>query len=100
MGLVSQLFLSSNRLHAYRSQKTERQLQRTDRGQEIHLSARPLERPVQIAAEPGIDLSRFVLSVDLIDPWFELRKIQVISRADYQEDDIASIHVTLEYGIR
>ncbi|MBD2864934.1 hypothetical protein [Paenibacillus oceani] len=52
----------------------------------------------RVLREPGIDLSRFVLSVDLDDPWFARRKLQVISRADYAADQIASIHVHLDYG--
>lgn len=52
----------------------------------------------RVLREPGIELDRFVLSVDLDDPWFARRKLQVISRADCAADQIASIHVHLDYG--
>lgn len=58
-----------------------------------HLSG--LFRAVQ---QQGIDLSRFVISVDLDDPWFAHRHVKVISRANFEEDAIASLNVALQYG--
>jgi hypothetical protein len=52
----------------------------------------------RIIQQQGLDLSRFVLSVDLDDPWFERRKLAVISRANFEEDSISSINVRLNYG--
>lgn len=46
----------------------------------------------------GYDLNRFIMSVDLDDPWFERRKLTVISRANFEEDLISSINVRLKYG--
>lgn len=48
--------------------------------------------------EPGIDLNRFILPVDLDDPWFEKRQVRLIPRAAFQEDEITSILVSLNYG--
>lgn len=52
----------------------------------------------KVLREPGVDLNRFILQVDLDDPWFTKRKLHVISRADCEADQIASIHVHLDYG--
>jgi hypothetical protein len=52
----------------------------------------------RIITQQGLDLSKFVLSVDLDDPWFERRKLAVISRANFEEDSISSINVRLNYG--
>ncbi|KAM3102046.1 hypothetical protein ACKFKF_05800 [Phormidesmis sp. 146-12] len=52
----------------------------------------------RVITQQGLDLSRFVLSVDLDDPWFERRKLAVISRANFEEDSISSINVRLDYG--
>ncbi len=58
-----------------------------------HLSG--LCRPIQ---EQGLDLSRFIIPVDLNDPWFERRRLAVLSRANFEEDAISSINVQLNYG--
>ncbi|KAM3096345.1 hypothetical protein ACKFKG_11160 [Phormidesmis sp. 146-35] len=52
----------------------------------------------RVITQQGLDLNRFVLSVDLDDPWFERRKLAVISRANFEEDSISSINVRLNYG--
>ncbi|KAM3112543.1 hypothetical protein [Phormidesmis sp. 146-33] len=52
----------------------------------------------RVITQQGLDPSRFVLSVDLDDPWFERRKLAVISRANFEEDSISSINVRLNYG--
>ena len=48
--------------------------------------------------QQGMDLNRFIQSVDLDDPWFERRQLAVISRANFEEDAIGSINVQLAYG--
>lgn len=52
----------------------------------------------RVLREPGIDLERFVLSVDIDDPWYAERRVHVISRADFTEDGITSLNVHLNYG--
>jgi hypothetical protein len=42
--------------------------------------------------------SRFITDVDLDDPWFEKRRLNVISRADFDMDAIGSINVKATYG--
>lgn len=42
--------------------------------------------------------SRFITDVDLDDPWFEKRKLNVVSRADFDMDAIGSINVQARYG--
>ena len=46
----------------------------------------------------GVDLSRFVVKVDLDNPFFQRRKVTVLSYADFQDDSIASIDVNLTYN--
>jgi hypothetical protein len=58
-----------------------------------HLSG--LFRPL---LQKGINLGNFILKVDLDDPWFKRRKVKVISRANFDEDSIGSLNVTLRYG--
>lgn len=48
--------------------------------------------------QEGLDLNRFIIPVDLDDPWFLRRKVKVISRANFEEDSIQSINVKLKYG--
>ena len=50
------------------------------------------------ALREGADPERFILSVDTDDPWFERRRVHVISRADFAGDDIGSVNVQLDYG--
>jgi hypothetical protein len=42
--------------------------------------------------------SRFITDVDLDDPWFEKRRLNVVSRADFDVDAIGSINVQARYG--
>lgn len=46
----------------------------------------------------GLNLEDFIISVDVDEPWFDSRKVDVISRANLDEDSIASINVKLTYG--
>ncbi|NER82024.1 MAG: hypothetical protein F6K42_21175 [Leptolyngbya sp. SIO1D8] len=52
----------------------------------------------RVLRQPGVDLDRFILSVDTDDPWFQRRQVEIISRANFEEDAIASINVELTYG--
>lgn len=49
-------------------------------------------------AQEGLDLERFVLPVDLDDPWFQKRGVTVIPRAEFDTDSITSVNVRLQYG--
>ena len=51
----------------------------------------------KLLREEQHDLSRFVIPVDLDHDFFERRKINVISRADFDRDKIESINVKLDY---
>ncbi len=44
-----------------------------------------------------IDVDRFVLKVDLDNPWFQRRHVDVVSHADFDNDSIDSIDVDLTY---
>ena len=46
----------------------------------------------------GIDPARFILKVDLDNPWFQRRRATVVSHADFAGDSIASIDVNLKYN--
>jgi hypothetical protein len=46
----------------------------------------------------GVGLSQFIVKVDLDNPFFQRRQINVISYADFAGDSIASIDVTLTYN--
>ncbi len=48
--------------------------------------------------DAGENLDRFVISVDLDDPYFERRRLKAISRADFEGDSIGSLDVRLSYG--
>jgi hypothetical protein len=52
----------------------------------------------RVLRDGGVDLQRFVLSVDTDDPWFSKRKVHVISRADFANDSVTSLNVTLDYA--
>ncbi|MCT9934392.1 hypothetical protein N5079_29725 [Planotetraspora sp. A-T 1434] len=45
----------------------------------------------------GLDRGRLVLQIDADDPWFQRRKVQVISQADFAHDPVRSITATLTY---
>ncbi len=52
----------------------------------------------RVIKEQGLDLERFIISVDTDDAWFGKRKVTVISRAEFAEDSIRSLNVNLTYG--
>jgi hypothetical protein len=48
----------------------------------------------------NINPQQLVAILDLDDPFFQTRHVEVISRADFETDGIAEIAVTLQYGDR
>lgn len=52
----------------------------------------------RVLRQPDINLENFILSVDLDDPWFTRRQVNVISRGNFEEDSIISLNVRLQYG--
>ena len=53
---------------------------------------------LQEIKDQGIGLDQFVLKVDLDNPFFQRRKVTVLSHADFDGDSIASINVDLTYN--
>ncbi|MEX5710279.1 hypothetical protein AB1484_18710 [Parafrankia sp. FMc6] len=45
----------------------------------------------------GIDRSRLVVSVDADDPWYQRRKVRLISTADHENDHIRQIEAAVTY---
>src|SRR3989454_6730465 len=52
----------------------------------------------QVLRDQHLDLSRFAIPVNLDDPWFQRRQVNVISRANFDEDSVTSLNVQLRYG--
>lgn len=52
----------------------------------------------RIMEDEKLDINRFIISVDLDDPWFARRKVAVISRAAFEEDSVGSLNVSLRYN--
>ncbi len=50
------------------------------------------------AIEAGQSFDKFILKVDLDNPWFQRRTVNVVTYADFDTDQIASIDVTLTYN--
>lgn len=46
----------------------------------------------------GDDPSRYILSVDADDPWFQRRRVRVINRGDMEADGIGSVQALLRYA--
>ncbi|MGV9868066.1 hypothetical protein [Rhodococcus koreensis] len=51
----------------------------------------------RLLQSPGIDMSRFVIDVDLDAPYFQRREVEVISRVEFDTDTIDSVSVELDY---
>lgn len=51
----------------------------------------------RVLQQPGLDMARFVTEVDLDDPWFERRQVELVSRAEWARDGIRSVDVDLDY---
>ncbi len=56
-----------------------------------------LEGLFTVLRQPGIGISRFVIPVELDNPWFQKRKVNVIARTDFDSDNIESLNVSLTY---
>jgi hypothetical protein len=52
----------------------------------------------RILKAQDLDPSRYILEVDLDNPWFQHRRVTAISRADFERDSIGSIDLRLVYG--
>ncbi|WP_452223649.1 hypothetical protein [Lacinutrix chionoecetis] len=52
----------------------------------------------KVLREDGVDLSQFIVPVELDHPWFQKRTINIISRTDFASDNVESLNVTLNYG--
>src|SRR5262249_3464585 len=52
----------------------------------------------KVMRDQRLDLNRFVISVNLDDPWFQRRQVNVISRANFDEDNVVSLNVLTRYG--
>jgi hypothetical protein len=50
------------------------------------------------AIEGGQSLDKFILKVDLDNPWFQRRTVNVVTYADFDTDQIGSIDVTMSYN--
>lgn len=48
--------------------------------------------------QEGIEMDRFVVPVQLDHPFFQRRRVEVISMADFERNEIQSIHARLNYG--
>ncbi|MFF3940458.1 hypothetical protein [Streptomyces phaeofaciens] len=46
----------------------------------------------------GLDPDRLILEVDADDPWFERRRLKVVSQADFVRDPVRSLTASLSYG--
>lgn len=52
----------------------------------------------QVLRDQHLSMSDFVTEANLDDPWFQHRRVSVISRANYDADSVGSVNVTLTYG--
>jgi hypothetical protein len=52
----------------------------------------------QVLRDQHLTLSDFVTEVNLNDPWFQRRRLKVISRANYDADQVGSVSVNATYG--
>ena len=52
----------------------------------------------QTLRDQKMDLNQFIIPVNLDDPWFQRRTVNVISRANFDEDSVTSLNVQLRYG--
>jgi len=51
-----------------------------------------------ILKQENLDPAGFIIPVDLDDKWFERRRVQVTTGANFDEDSISSLNVSLSYG--
>lgn len=52
----------------------------------------------QVLRDQHMDINQFVVPVNLDDPWFQRRSVNVISRANFDDDSVTSLNVQLKYG--
>lgn len=71
--------------------------ERTSVIREIHPQGH-LPGIIRAVESQGLDLSRFLSSVSLEDPFFQRRTVRVIPRADFATDQIEAIDVALDYA--
>ena len=48
--------------------------------------------------QPGFDRTRYVIDVDLDNPWFKRRRLGVSTLTDFDSDHIGAINVRAQYG--
>jgi hypothetical protein len=72
---------------------TERTTVRKNIYPQAHLSGL-----ASVLRKPGVKLEDFIVEVDLDNPWFIKRRIDIISRGNFEEDNISSINVTVRYN--
>lgn len=53
---------------------------------------------LQLIQQGKLDRDHIITTIDLDDPFFRNRQVQVISRGNFEEDAISQISVTLQYG--
>jgi hypothetical protein len=51
-----------------------------------------------VLRKPGVKMEDFVVEVDLDNPWFIKRRIDIINRGNFEEDNISSINVMVKYN--
>lgn len=52
----------------------------------------------QVLRDQHMDINQFVVPVNLDDPWFQRRSVNVISRANFDDDSVTSLNVQMKYG--
>ncbi len=52
----------------------------------------------RVLKQEGLDPQGFIIPVDLDDKWFERRRVEVSTGANFEEDAIGSVNVSLRYG--
>ena len=52
----------------------------------------------QVLRDQHMDINQFVVPVNLDDPWFQRRSVNVISRANFDDDSVISLNVQMKYG--
>ena len=64
----------------------------------VQRSIHPQGHLAGIARVLAGDPSKYISEVDLDNPFFQRRQLTAISRADFTDDQLASIHVETDYG--
>jgi hypothetical protein len=53
---------------------------------------------LNVVRNQGVSLDQFIVSANLRDPFFEHRNVNVVSRANFDSEQLAAITVNLKYG--